>query len=459
MGAAIVFRPASSNVKALQESIFGQENPAFALYQNLYGDQLESSSSKKKRTNLLARLFRGGSGSSRNDPDRNKIPLNIGIPAQQYLTVTHLNQKFDSYAYSLTAATQNSAVAAAAYRKASLARILDNIPAAAMSTTSSSNSTLSSVKIPLSTWQIVQQQERDLLQQASRLLADLQAEQTLLAAAVMDQEMQHMGLTESPYQLDPPPAPNSTTTAAATAATTTMMKVGNKNKSPKKQQQKQQPNTSQILQSIAALQKEIQELELDFIKCILAAVGPDHAATVRTALLGNLAVRGTGSLLRDLQDRPLNLVLSSSSASSVATNATATTTTADAASASATDTPPTSNNNNNIQKKKLFVTRFPGDATASQVATLREEVTAICQNAQAGVDEALVVLQTGMYYFIIITSLYLWTSKKKLTQYSIFHRWWYCDRLWFGCCTIAQVQARSWFEINHCCRTSCSIWR
>ncbi|EEC44148.1 predicted protein, partial [Phaeodactylum tricornutum CCAP 1055/1] len=43
---------------------------------------------------------------------------------------------------------------------------------------------------------------------------------------------------------------------------------------------------------------------------------------------------------------------------------------------------------------RVYVTRFPGDATASQVADLREEVTAIVRHAQPG-DQALVVLQTG----------------------------------------------------------------
>jgi ClpP class serine protease len=46
------------------------------------------------------------------------------------------------------------------------------------------------------------------------------------------------------------------------------------------------------------------------------------------------------------------------------------------------------------RRKSLFVTQFPGDPTASQVADLREEVTAIVRNAKPG-DEALVVLQTG----------------------------------------------------------------
>ena len=44
--------------------------------------------------------------------------------------------------------------------------------------------------------------------------------------------------------------------------------------------------------------------------------------------------------------------------------------------------------------KNLFVTDFPGDVTASQVSTLREEVTAIIRNASPG-DEAMLILQSG----------------------------------------------------------------
>merc|ERR1712087_740021 len=49
---------------------------------------------------------------------------------------------------------------------------------------------------------------------------------------------------------------------------------------------------------------------------------------------------------------------------------------------------------NSDRRKSLFVMKFPGDVTASQLNELREEVTAIIRNAKPG-DEALVVLQSG----------------------------------------------------------------
>lgn len=78
-------------------------------------------------------------------------------------------------------------------------------------------------------------------------------------------------------------------------------------------------------------------------------------------------------MLRSLQDRPLSQILQ--------TIGYTTSTTTSSSSAVGTS-------------RNLFVTDFPGDVTASQVETLREEVTAIIKAAKPG-DEALLVLQTG----------------------------------------------------------------
>ena len=48
-----------------------------------------------------------------------KPPKNLGIPKDQYLTVTKLNDVYQSYDFSLTSATQSKARAAAQYRKES----------------------------------------------------------------------------------------------------------------------------------------------------------------------------------------------------------------------------------------------------------------------------------------------------------------------------------------------------
>lgn len=111
------------------------------------------------------------------------------------------------------------------------------------------------------------------------------------------------------------------------------------------------------------LQKELKELELDFMQEVLAAVGPKRAIGLRSAILGDIAVRGTGSLLTQMEGRPLSTILKAGA-------------------------------DDKSRPKNLFVMDFPGDVNASQLNELREEVTGVIRNAQPG-DEVLVVLQSG----------------------------------------------------------------
>jgi serine protease SohB len=48
-----------------------------------------------------------------------------------------------------------------------------------------------------------------------------------------------------------------------------------------------------------------------------------------------------------------------------------------------------------VDRGRVFVLRFPGDVAASQVATLRQEVTALVQHGVPGRDQVVLVLQTG----------------------------------------------------------------
>jgi len=106
-------------------------------------------------------------------------------------------------------------------------------------------------------------------------------------------------------------------------------------------------------------------------------MGPDRANGIRSALLGNIAGGGAavaGGLIKSLQDRPLSMMLETIGYSSTDAH--------------------TDANSEAKTRRSVFVTDFPGDVGASQVATLREEVTAIIKAAKPG-DEALLVLQTG----------------------------------------------------------------
>ena len=271
------------------------QNPVARLYDDLYGDQEQPMG--------LGKLFGGNSKDV-------TLPQNLGVPREQFFQLTHLNRKYESYQYSFTAATTSKAQAAATLRQSSLQRALGKALGPSLAP---------SVLARLAT------AEQRFLKEGALTLQEVQNLQTQLTQSTVDDELKAMGL-ENVYALS---ATNKTQTT--------------KSKSRNDQ-----------LQSLAKAQRELQMLELDFIKEVITVVGPEQAAAVRTALLGS-----GGSILQALQDRPLSSLLRSDEST-----------------------------------KRVFVTRFPGDATASQVATLREEVTAIVRNANPG-DEVLLVLQTG----------------------------------------------------------------
>jgi hypothetical protein len=54
---------------------------------------------------------------------------------------------------------------------------------------------------------------------------------------------------------------------------------------------------SAALKEVSKLQRGLQQLELEFIKDVVAAVGSERAVGVRAALLGDIAARSTAGLL------------------------------------------------------------------------------------------------------------------------------------------------------------------
>lgn len=311
--------------KAQQEDVLQTRNPVSQLYEDLYGDQDPDGG---MMGNNNKRGFLG-----RPSNDKMRLPSNAGVPALQYIKLTHLNRQWESYAYSLTAATQSKAAAAADYRATSFRRALG-------------------MALGGPVRQELLTAEADFLKTAGALSSQIVAAQARLTQHAVDEELEALGLTNV-YDLDP--AWNATAAANETSA------VSNNNK---KKKSKSKFNANEQFSQLSKWQRELQEVELDFIQAVIQAVGPANGAAVRAALLGDVAVRGSGGLLSALQDRPLRTLLMDAETG---------------------DSPKPGN---------VYVSRFPGDATASQVATLREEVTAIVQSAKPG-DEALVILQTG----------------------------------------------------------------
>jgi hypothetical protein len=294
------------------DSYLDNSNAVQELYNDLYGN------SGSKKNNF---------GSPFGRP--NKSPVrNLGIPSTEYIKVTNLNEKYASYDFSLAKATTSKAAAAAKYRSKAFDRALEmavqvgeDLPAYAKS-------------------QLLDA-EKKFVQEGTKIVGTIQILEAQLIKERVDGEMKKMGMEDLDVDPKPMNAENNETTIVASSPSSSKA-------NPK------------YMAEITKLQKELKELELTFIQDSVAALGPERAVGLRAALLGDVAARGTGGLLTQLQDRPLSSLLRGSQNG----------------------------------KKSLFVMNFPGDVTASQLNELREEVTAIIRNAKPG-DEALVILQSG----------------------------------------------------------------
>merc|ERR1712127_838420 len=137
----------------------------------------------------------------------------------------------------------------------------------------------------------------------------------------------------------------------------------------KTKEKKQSTDIMKAVKELEAINTDILLLELDFIQSVVDVLGPNRADAIRTTVVGNMINGEAGMLLKTLKERPLATVLSSFNGD-------------------------VSDGHHAGQKKNLYVTRFPGDVSASQLNELREEVTGILRSAQPG-DEALLVLQSG----------------------------------------------------------------
>jgi Peptidase family S49 N-terminal/Peptidase family S49 len=337
-----------------------KKNPAAELYSDLYeGDDDDEASGKPMSPFRFLKLFK---------PRATPAATNRGIPALQYISITNLNQKYASYDYSLTAATQSKAKAAAAYRAQNFDR--------ALRLAVNSNNDVDGGQIILSPYAktTLLELEREFLKDGSKLLNAVQSAQVELTKNAIEEEMDAMGVEL--YELDPYSSAESNSTQDSDNITATKTEVVTK-KEPKKDHKTQPKRSNEVIfTNLLRAQKDLMKVELDFVKDVVATLGTERASGVRTALLGDIAARGTGGLLTQLQDRPLSMLLEGGSDATKATS----------------DIPQEANGNN--RRKSLFVTKFPGDVMASQVAELREEVTAIVRNAKPG-DEAMVILQTG----------------------------------------------------------------
>lgn len=370
---------------SLTSSSYTRNNAARELYDDLYAPI-----SKKEREpplKELARMLRESSSPSKSTEAKEIRRLNKGIPAQEFIRVKHWNQILDSYQYSLTVATQSKAKAAAWLRSQNFDRALGRAfhPATLVKNSFSNH-----------TKQQLLNLEKTFLKEGSKLVQQIQHLQTQLTQTVIDKEISNMGI-ENCYEMDPKVVERDSDSDQE-------QKEGDKDPGNPSVQDiaeqkdlmtmKERKSREKMMSELSQAQNDLMQLELSFVSDVISTMGSQYAAGIRTALLGDIAARGSGGLLTQLQERPLTSILEALES------------TRDDNSQGAENVPDSDSAMNNssidlpMPRKKnnpgtLFVSRFSGDIRASQVTKLREEVTAILRNARPGIDEALVVLESG----------------------------------------------------------------
>jgi len=373
----VVIAFAAKSFKSMQKEkemnpnggFFGK-NAVSELYDDLYG----SENTKPSSLSFLSKF----SPTSSSSKEGRK---NIGIPFQQFLSITKINDVYSSYAYSITAATESKARAASNYRSYAFDSALSKAFNSAASSTSFGEG---GVGLSNAKKMDLLMEEKEFLKRGNevyRVIVGLQRKITDLGIV---EQMKEMDVDVGEVDAHVPTAGvaaignvtgvvdaeivNATLTSTNSTTTTTT-------ETKKKKTEKKEMKT--LLKELEKQNTELIQLELDFIRAIVDIMGADSANAIRAAILGNIDGGGSsaglaGSLLSSLNDRPLSSVLFLTNTDSSSSS-----------SGTSPSTPPS-----------LFVTDFPGDVSASQVDALREEVTAIVRTAKPG-DEALVVLQSG----------------------------------------------------------------
>jgi hypothetical protein len=313
---------------------------AFAA--NAFRQKKDPNEELRFSTNPVAELYNDLYGDSRTrpsspfrflqDPPGPTLAQNTGVPAQQYIKITNRNARLDSYQYSMDAATQSKALAASKARSRNFDKALRlGIGSSVSELSPSQKSDLLKA-------------EQAFLKRGSQLQSQIAKLQAQLTKSAIENEMKTLGMSATDMD------PDSNNTVVENMAKFQLPPI-----MPTKD--------SKLFKEVTVLQENLMRVELEFVQNVVSILGPERANGVKAALLGDVSARGAGGLLSQLQDRPLTSLIKDIEGGE-------------------------------NRRKNIFVTEFPGDATASQVSDLREEVTAIVRNAKPG-DEALVVLQTG----------------------------------------------------------------
>lgn len=151
-----------------------KNNPAAELYRDLY-----DTSEQEDRDPLLPPFLQ-------NWESQQSLPINAGVPKDEYLSITHYNRKLQSYEYSMLVATQSKARAASWYRKVSLQSALERSILAQ-----------DQREWNTATIQALEYAESEFLKEYKTLLSELVSLQAQFTASSIDEALQSRGIQKA----------------------------------------------------------------------------------------------------------------------------------------------------------------------------------------------------------------------------------------------------------------------
>ena len=263
-----------------------EKTRAQELYGDLYGNQQNSGSN-----------FLPFSIPSRN-PLQSGLPRNVGIPSEQYIKITHLNTRLDSYAFSISSATESKAKAASNLRMKNFDRALNKVFLG-----DENNSLLTSrQKMDL------EEVEKELLSKGGELVAELEKIQRKSVSNILDDCLDKLEKEneEMPYESEKTildaEVVNSTNVTTNNSTVNTSSKKASSN-FLQNMMNNQNRQLNKRLDEASKINSELVKLELDFMQDVMTIIGPQRAAILKNVWVGNI-VDGTGiggSLVKSIE--------------------------------------------------------------------------------------------------------------------------------------------------------------
>ena len=271
-------------------NLFGQSssNVVSALYDDLYGDNQNTLS---QSTSPFSMLF------NRNSNNNNNIPKNIGVPKKQYLQITKLNDIYSSYNYSLTAATQSKAKAAAIYRSqafdSAIQRAVDS------SILELNNGQKSDLLL----------EEKEFLKKGGEIMDNIVSLQYMLTQLIINDEMDQMEVEVGEVDISDNSRSNiidativnnnnnnndneSTTNKDESSSSTedgAITKKSNKNDNKKKVNNNKK-EINKLVKTIERQNTDLLKLEMEFIRAVVEIMGPVSEQNIISLLHMNTIV-------------------------------------------------------------------------------------------------------------------------------------------------------------------------